>query len=339
MSNISKEQNPIHPISWDIEISLLSNYRVWADLTKITLVVSILFVLLLGIPLGAEGEWEALGQISLAAVAGTALLLIIGILLLALITGNRFGLHYEISESGVICKVTDNRARAISRGTLLTGIMTGSLATTSTGLVTMAGEEHVAFWTRIEYALFKPHRHIIDLRGSWRSLLVIYCPPNLYSQVESIIRSHITENKPVKEMEKGPSLRSLILWTLIVILACLPLFVLPFPFEMDLLVPLILLTFSIASIWLVSPLAYIVLLSVVAAVIQIILLGLERHVGNIGTIKFNYSGFESLRGDDWVPLIIAVIGLLFLLWFALQYIRGRKQSALERDMTNPPYQA
>ena len=333
MVSTTSEPETSKPLTWDIEISVLTNSRLWSDLIKAALVITVLLAILIGIPLGIEREWYALGRIIPAAFAGTLLLFIVGTVGLTLITGNRFRLHYKVSESGVICTVTDSRARAISRGTFLTGVLAGNLAATGVGLNTMLSEERTAFWSRIERAVLNSRRHTIDLRGSWRSLLVVHCPPEIYPQASAFIQGQLEKYRRSGKHKEGPKLGALVLWSLANLLACLPLFVLPFPFEIDLFIPILLLCFSVATVWFFSPLAYATLLGIAGAIVQIILLGLERHTGAIGTMTFDYSGFETLHGDELPSLIIAMLGLLFLGWFAIRTLRGKGPSALERDMT------
>ncbi len=323
----------MEPIRWDIEISVLTNRRVWLDLLKVALIVYMLVLLLLGIPLGVAGEWQALGKFAIGFPVLIVGLFLIGILGLTALTGNRFRLHYEIDDDGATCTVTDQRARAVGRGAALIGMMMGSLATTGAGLATIAGESRVAFWSRIGRARYHRRRHVIDLQGSWRSLLVIYCPPELYERVAKLISERLAADQHLGTAKPGPSRLSLLLWSAAVILACLPLFALPFPFRIGVAVPIFLLCFAVGSVWLVRALGYAVLLGVAAAVYQIVAAGLQRHKGSIGTMHYDYSGFDSLRGDRWGAIIIAGVGLVFLTWFAIRTVRGRGPAAFERDIT------
>jgi len=314
-------------LSWEADISVLNNWRVWSDIAKIWLIVAICSIIALGIPLGAAGAWDAVGLFAIFAIVATGCLLIVGAILLAVITGNRFRLKYDFDENGVTCTVTDPRARMIGRGTFLAGLAAGSLATTSTGMVTISGEEREAFWSRIKSAKFDPRRRTIDLRGSWRSLLVVYCPAELYDKIARLVEDRISDASHSDSYQAGSSLPKLLLWSVYVVAACLPLFALPYPFEMDLLIPILLLCFAVACVWFLPPLGYFVLLGVAGAVFQI---------ASVGVQNFGSFGYGRLSVDAWgLQIGAAAIGLLFLTWFAIRTIRGNGPSALYHDITEP----
>jgi hypothetical protein len=122
-----------------------------------------------------------------------------------------------------------------------------------------------------------------------------------------------------------------LLRTVGVVLACVPLFLLGPVYGHGPLLPLLLLCFAAATVWLVRYLAWVVLGS--AAVLLVSMGGAAVAVrGSSSLSGVSYSRYEMLSADAWALTLLAGAGLIYLVWLAVQSLRRRIKPALEADM-------
>ncbi|MCB1539473.1 MAG: hypothetical protein KDJ25_01075 [Rhodoblastus sp.] len=319
-------------ISWESDIALLTNWRVLVGVAKMSALAPLIVVGLLAIPLGAQGEWRAIGDFAGLGLAFMGVLLVISLVVLTVMTGNRYRLKFRLDDEGASVGVADPRARAIHRGALVAGILGRSVTTAGTGALAMASESQTAPWRRVVDVRYDTRANVIDLRGSWRSLAVLYCPPERYEEIAATVAQRVAESKKSGRGRAGPSLTSLLAWSAMAIIACLPLFGLPYPFRINLFMPIFLIGFGVACVWFIPPLGWPLLGGAILTAIDILFIGFSnRAPASLGEGS-RRSGFSSLIGDEWLLLIFAGLGLAYLMWFAIHTIRGRGPSALYRDM-------
>jgi len=121
-----------------------------------------------------------------------------------------------------------------------------------------------------------------------------------------------------------------LLRTALTILACVPLFRLDYPFKVDLFLPIFIVCFSLATIWLIPLFGYIVIGAVLYVTIVIIAQGLQVHSSQSSFLG-NYRGFELLNGDEWVFMALLFSAIIYLLWSSWRAVKGKDESALFLD--------
>lgn len=310
-------------MKWDVEINLLTNMRIWRDLVRVAAITFALAMGLMAFVFAPTGEWEIVGHMALFFALGIVALLGLGLLILTALTGNHFLLSYEINDAGVSCTVTDPRAQAITVGSGIVGLALGSLQATATSLITAASSHRIAPWENVTRVARS--NGAIDLYGSWRSLLVVYCPPGRDDDIGTEIARHMQVFSGVQST--GPSLAGLLTWSALVTLASLTQFALPYPFDVHLLTVILLLGFGWACVWLLPPFGLIEMVLVAIALVDLGFDGVERHSGSFLNRPYDHSGFEMLRGDEWGVFGICVASLVFLGWFGWASFRGKGPSA------------
>ena len=199
-------------ISWERDIALLTNRRVLAGTAGMALLAPAIVVGLLAIPLRFAGEWGAVSKFALLGLGGTFVLLLISLIVLTIVTGNRYRLKFRVDDKGVSVAVTDRRARAIHRGTFVAGLLGGSAAATGAGTLAAASETQHAPWCRVLSVRYDPRAHVIDLRGSWRSLAVLYCPPERYEEISATVAWHVAATRTSGQLRNGWSTTSICWW-------------------------------------------------------------------------------------------------------------------------------
>jgi hypothetical protein len=159
----------------------------------------------------------------------------------------------------------DRRAHATNRAALVLGLLLGRPAAAGSGLLATLDEQQTLRWQGAFRAVAHPARHTIALRNRWRTLLWVYCTPDNFEAVQALLDRHMALNGTAARAAGPSPLRGHLARTALVVLACLPLFLLAPVYGHGLLLPLLLMCFALATVWLLRPLAWVVLCGSCAA--------------------------------------------------------------------------
>jgi hypothetical protein len=208
------------------------------------------------------------------------------------------------------------------------GALGGSPGTAGAGLLAQAQSRKSAAWSGLVSARFHPRYHPVSLRNSWRTVLIVFCTPSNYAEVARRVELKLAKQSDRTKSRRNP-VPGLLLRTVVAILACLPFFVLPWPFELDMFAPLFTLCFALAAVWLIPHLGI-------------------ATLGGLGWMWFDIAGrmlaerrstldgsayrlLENMGADRWVPLAIAALATAVLAYLVIALIRGRFDTALATD--------
>ncbi|MFO0988989.1 MAG: hypothetical protein U1F37_16800 [Alphaproteobacteria bacterium] len=111
-------------------------------------------------------------------------------------------------------------------------------------------------------------------RNRWRTVIVLYCTPENYDAVAAAVRAHLAAVPDAKRPERGSPIPALLGWTVAVIVASIPTMTLPWPLTLDLLAPMILLAFAVATVWLIPLFGYVVMATAAYLVFEVVSAGL-----------------------------------------------------------------
>ena len=153
--------------------------------------------------------------------------------------------------------------------------------------------------------------------------------PKNYREVAETVKEKILQRSENRKSHKNP-LSILFLRTALTAVSCVPLFRLDYPFKVDLFIPIFILCFSMATIWLIPLFGYIVIGAVLYLTIVIISQGLKVHSGQYSFIG-NYRGFELINGDEWVFIALIFLAVIYLIWSSWRAVKGKDESALFLD--------
>jgi hypothetical protein len=217
----------------------------------------------------------------------------------------------------MLWETVDQRARTGSRLALIAGLLGASPQTAGAGALGMARETEAVRWDEIFDARLDPRRHMIILRGSWRPIMLVVCPPESYNRITAYVNARITPRGPAtslpedaaRPLHSRPLVKGLG-HTALVALAAAPVFALTdYPFVLDLLLPLIWLMFTLATVWLIPLFGWVVIACSV-------LLGLQ--IAWIGAAEIAY-----LDGIEGVTFFLALAGLALNFTLAWRALRGK----------------
>lgn len=325
---VSPAKLDMPPLTWECDVPLLAHPSIVGSLAKVWIIAGFLMFALVGGIIALQDGIKAV-----VPLAGMLLLVLGGLFLFSLLImlvvfGNRMWMGFVIDDRGIVVRVIDKKAKTANRLAALVGAVAGKPGVAGAGLIAMSGEERSAVWDSIAAAKYNPRRCTIALRNDWRTLLYVFCTPEIYVDAAARIAAHIAGAARPVQTGRNPLWTALGL-TVLVVLATLPLFAMPYPFEPHLLAVIFTLCFALATVWLVPLMAWAVLAGVAWIVATIVLRGVEPKLNQFtGT---PYTSFSRLDGADLAGFAVVAIGLAVLVWISVAALRGRIASLLMRD--------
>jgi hypothetical protein len=318
-------------LTWEVEFALLTNphiIRAWLKAMGITYVLS---MVILGTVFIGTGEMDSLPFLALIFLGVVSVIVLFGFVIMLVLFGNRSKARFSLSPKGVYYESLDNRARRISRMAVLAGGLLGSPTTAGAGLLSISGEKIALGWGAVFEAKYDDRHHTIRLRNQYRDLLHLYCTPHCYDEACDIIKEKV-ERKGGAKVHDGvrSPLPGALLSTLMVVLSCLPLYALVEIAKLHLMVPLLIMVFSLAMIWMIPLFAWVVL--PVAAYIPVYLFWAMSRTREFRLVStYSYRQFELLDAGEWVIIGLAAAGLFYLSRVSILSLKGRYVPVLMRD--------
>jgi MFS family permease len=318
-------------LTWEIEFPLLTHPHIVSAWIKAMGATYVICMVILGTVFAGSGEIEVLPRLALFFLGVVAGVVLLGFLIMLVFFGNRSCAKFSLSDSGVHYESLDKRATRLSRAAVLAGGLLGSPATAGAGLLSISQEKIGLKWETVHAAKYDDRHHTIRLRNQYRDLLHLYCTPQIYGEARELIKEKLAQKR---EHQMDPQARSplpgALLSTLMVVLSCLPLFALVEIAKLHLMVPLLIMVFSLAMIWMIPLFAWVVL--PLAGYIPVFLLWTLSQVHEFKLVStYSYRRFELLDAGEWIIVGLAAAGLSYLSWISIQSLKGRYVPVLMRD--------
>jgi len=317
---VSKQQPEL---SWEINFPLITNTLVvaaWLKAMGATYLVAMLILGTVFIGTGDTADLPMLGGIFALVVIGVA---VVGLLIMLLVFGNRFKARFTLSDKGIRYEGVDTRARTLARIAVVAGAIAGSPRTAGAGLLAVSNERVDLVWSGAFEARYHPKQRTIVIRNQWRDLLHLYCTEQNYEQVKQRVEQMLASKGTAKRLTSKPSpLPRALLNTLLTVLATLPLFALVEIVGLDLFVPLLILVFGLATVWLIPLFGWVVLPLEGYILFQLVIAMFEvSELKLISTYRFRK--YELLDAGEWIVIALAIAGLIYLGVTAWRAVHGR----------------
>lgn len=322
---------PVKPpdLIWEADLPLFSRamFRQW---TGAMLATAVVMLLILAPIFASQGDWDALVGLLGMTLASAGGIWLAGFVIMAQVFRGRLRVRYVVSGRGVRQETIDKTARGANRLAIVAGALGRSPQVLGSGLIARSRESEGIEWAMVARADDDPARHFITLRNSWRTLMWVQCTPENHDAVLDHIRQSLAANPPGGEATSASPLSRYLLHSALIVLACVPLFMLVEEFDLDLFVPLLVLCFALATLWLIPLFGWVVLAGLGW-------IGLELFVGLTEVRASHIFPGRSVRtldilGDnDLVLMLLALAGTAYLAWLSVSALRGRLMSMLARD--------
>ena len=314
---------------WETDLPLFSRMM----LTQWSLAIAataLLMAMLLGTVFAAQGEWDALLPMLGMIVAVSGGLWLFGILVMALLFRGRYRVRYTLSPKGLRCDTLDAMAKKTNRLAIGVGVLLGRGQLLGAGLIGVSRESEEVNWSGAFQARFDAARHSILLRNGWRTLLWVQCTPENYAEVSEEVARHMTRRNTASRLAKRSPLPAYLGRSLLVLLACMPLFPLAEEYEFSLLLPILTLSFGLAMVWLINLFGWVVLGGLGLQIALVILAQFEERHSYFRPGEV-YRAYEVIGGNDYELFLLAGIGAAILIWLCHGALRGRWLAALISD--------
>jgi len=300
--------------SWDVSVPLINNPYIFRMSIQLCLITWIVIMCLFVFIFVAMGEYDAVVPMLTLMTAICAGLWVVMLLVMLVFFGNRMPMRFTIRRGGITCDITSKRSKWANRLLIIMGILARKPGAVGTGILAVTQESQTFEWNRVYAVTYNEKRRVITLRNRWRSLLMIFCLPENYREVLETVTNHVTRRPKKGALQKHPVAR-MILRTFLTALACLPIFIL---------------CFAMATIWLIPLFGYVVIAAVIYVTIVIILQGIQMHTSQYSFLG-SYRGFELIHGEEWIGIALLGAALVYLVWSSWRAIKGKDESALFLD--------
>jgi hypothetical protein len=314
-------------MSWDIDVPLLNNGLITGGLVKVFAISTALGASMLSLIFLLQGEYDAIGMIWLAFSAIGIGLILFSLLIMLLIFGNRMHCRIRIDGKGVSFETLDRRARTGNRLLLLLGLLSGRPQAAGMGLIATSEEVRSLSWKGAFFAEYQPRRHAVVLRNRWRRLLILYATAENYDAVAERVRAELARHATEERLPGASPLPRYLVQSALVVLACVPLFVLVEEFDVSLMLPLLQLCFGLATVWLIGLFGY-VLIALDLVIVGVLLAAALRvreswlHRGEF------YASWTVYSDADWALLGMSLLGMAVLAAIGWRGARGRAPGVL-----------
>jgi len=317
-------------IQWEIDVPLLSNRIMVGGVARGFGLAALIMGSLLTFLLAVQGEFDAIGPIWLLTLAVCGGLLVVAVLVMLLVFRNRMRFRFTVDDDGVLAEQIDTTARAANRLAIVAGALSGSMGGTGSGLIAASQEvQRVDFHGAFRMQTL-PRARVIVFRNGWRRLLFVYCSPENFAEVAERISSAMIAHGTATRVSGRSPLPRYLGYSAIVVLATLPAFLTVETFDVSLLIPLLMLSFALAMVWLLGVFGWVVIgvALVQAGALVADALSIRESFFEPGT---SFARWTVYSGDDWALLVLTALGLGVLCWLSVRAITGRLRSALASD--------
>jgi hypothetical protein len=317
-------------LSWEFDIPLLTNPRMLRTFALGTALSVAVVVLLLGVVFGSQGDWEAvLTMAKIFALVGVGLFVLF-VLVMGLVFGNRLRTRYTVDDEGIVQETVDKVGKVGSRLAVIAGILGRSPGTTGAGLIAMSHEVAALSWDGTFRVDAVARRHLLVFRNAWRPIMEVYCTPENFAAVQAHVGERMAHRRTAERVETKSPLSQYLLHTVLILVASFFVLMAYHEFDLDVLVPMIMLAFALATLWLIPLFGYVVLLTN-----ALILLAFAGELFEESTSLFwrgeTYLQYEVFSDADWAHLVAALLALGYLSWLSIRAVRGKLLSLLVRD--------
>lgn len=320
-------------IKWDITIPLLKNKVLMNQIFFVFLITYIIVTILISTIFLTQGDLKAIPMLFLIFFLVCLGLYILSIFIMLIVFGNRMDLRFSVNDKGVIYEMVDKRGKKLNNLAIFFGALTKKPITTGASLIAKSYETIFISLKDIIKINGLDKEKIILLKNEWRTLLAIYCNGENYNEVKQYLNELLKEkDKKTKEMVYKNPLPKYIFISLLTILMSIPIFTLPYPFEINLFIPILILFFTLGAIWLTRLLFFVT----IGGSIYVIFFIINKMLTKTQSTLFNrtYFWYELISSEDIFYLILLGISIVYFIGLSIYSLKGKFSSMLERDSSN-----
>ncbi len=188
--------DPAGTLCWQVEVPLITNRFIMLDVLLGSVATSAITGLLIGSIFAWNGGMHGLAQgWMFAGWAGLALL-ILSVLILGLVFGNRWPLEFVLNEHGVVMKNISERAHTLNQLSWMLALLTGRPLMAGPGLIAQSREVVGIPWDEVRKVRCHPALGVIGIRGGFLDSVRLYCTPSNFSEAAKRVEAQVKQHAP-----------------------------------------------------------------------------------------------------------------------------------------------
>lgn len=178
-------------LSWQIEIPLINNRFILLNVVKATILSLITIFIILGLILGLSSGIYGLKTALIACLWICAFIIIISVLTLVVVLGNKYPLEFIIDDKGITMKSQSGRAKTAHRLALILGLLTGSMGAIAAGAGGISGEIFVCPWKGIKSVKLHPDVKVVAAKQNSIQTMYVFCTEGNFKEISDLITKRV----------------------------------------------------------------------------------------------------------------------------------------------------
>ena len=306
--------------AWEIDVPLLSNRIMVGGVARVFVIAAIIMGSLLTLLFAVQGEFDAIGPIWLLTAAICGGMLVLSVLVMLLVFRNRIRFRFTVTDHDVLAETIDSRTRGANRLAVIAG---------------MLGRQSRSCRCRADSN--EPGVAERGLLGRILSSVSPACPGHRFQEQLAPSALRVLHLRELRSRSQRGSLQAMdahatatrvpsrspvpryLGYSALVVLCCVPAFLTVEAFDVSLLIPLLMLCFALAMIWLVGVFGLIVM---VMSLVELGAIALDA-LGRIDSFLEpgrSYARWTIYSGDDWALIALTIAGLAGLCWLSVRAV-------------------
>lgn len=180
---LSGKVTAMQKIQWQISVPIFRNSLI---LKQLGLAIGIPFGLITLVLAFSAGK----RIYALYGLALIGLLLFLTWAFVMIIFRGKYEAEFILDDKGVLCRTQSKQAkknRLINRLAIVLGLLSAQPAAAGSGMLAQSRQEVFLPWRQINKVKYNKKGHTILLRSGWLNSVALFCVPENYPQIESII--------------------------------------------------------------------------------------------------------------------------------------------------------
>jgi hypothetical protein len=189
-------------VAWYYAMPLLNNRFLWWDMLKVTLISPSILVLF-GSVIMIANEDDPLPLAVVGGIYGVCIVLFgLGVLITALLYGNKFGTVFRVDNAGVSWE-SGVKEQAMGKGLIALSVLTGSMGAVGTSLIADSQNTGGIPWRKIRRANIHPGPRVISIRNSWRVVTRLFVRAEDWDTVVGWVQWGLAEGERQRTQTAG----------------------------------------------------------------------------------------------------------------------------------------
>ncbi len=183
---------------WEFHIPVATNVFLWYDLARAYVaayLVSVILMAVVFILAGEPGSVVAIARIFAIVFLG---LTVLSVPIAFIWYANRISVRFTLSLEGLLYETLERKDKVLNRALIVLGLVFGRPGAAGTGLLARTREREFTRWRDVQSVVLHPSWSVITLKGRWRVIQRIYCPPERYAAIARRVGGYVARARSTR---------------------------------------------------------------------------------------------------------------------------------------------